>query len=152
MEIKDRLVAIQDQISITNSYKDVFQAGAELIQEINSFNEDIIAFCNNPLEPQSFRQEMVQGVAGGSYQMTGEKDDQGNYNLENTADLYELSGKSFDEKLEEIGGYTMEQKGTEPVDPEEAEETGVTERPVYETPEELKQRQADAYQIGRAHV
>ncbi len=149
VEIKDRLVAIQDQISITNSYKDVFQAGAELIQEINSFNEDIIAFCNNPLEPQSFRQEMVQGVAGGSYQMTGEKDDQGNYNLENAADLYELSGKSFDEKLEEIGGYTMEQKGTEPVDPEEAEETGVTERPVYETPEELKQRQADAYQEAK---
>ena len=150
VEIKDRLVATKDQISITNSHKDLFETSEQLMRDINRFNEDMIAFCNNPCVSQSFRQDMVQGeTAGGSYQMTGEKDNQGNYNTENAADLYELFGKSFDERLEEIGNYTAQKKGTEAVEPGESEEPGETERTVYETPEEVKERQRTDYEAAK---
>lgn len=156
VEIKDRLVATKDQISITNSHKDLFESSEQLMKDINRFNEDMIAFCNNPCVSQSFRQEMVQGeMTGGGYRMTGEKDDGGNYNTENAADLYELFGKSFDERLAEIGNYTAQKKGSEIAEPgetdgdEDPEGAPGTERPVYETPEEVEARQRADYEQAK---
>lgn len=101
--IKDRLVATKDQISITNSHKDLFKKSDSLLNDINDFNKKMIAFCNNPCIEQAFREDML---ASGKT-----KDDYayGNYNKENAAELYDLFGKPFDSRLEEIGNYKAEE-------------------------------------------
>ncbi len=135
VEIKDRLAATRDRIKITNGKKEMFKRCEQLMEDINAFNEKMIAFCNNPCISQSFRKEMVQGSGeSGSYLMTGEKDAQGNYNTANAADLYLLFGKSFDDKLEEIGGYMLK---------EEENQEGETEAESFE---DLAVRQKEAYE------
>lgn len=144
VEVKDRLKATKDQITVTNGHKQLFTDSELLMRDINTFNEKVIAYCNNPCNLQPFVPDMVHGVstaANGTISITREsyKDDQGNYNSDNCADLYELFGRFFDEELEEIGNYTAELK-------DEYDENG---EQLYETAEELRIRQEADYEEAK---
>lgn len=129
LEIKDRLVAAKDQITITNSYKNLFSESDELLHAINTFNEKMIAFCNNPCINQDFNSGMLSAET--------EKDGDGNFNKVNTADLYELFGRPFDDRLEEIGNYT-----TEDVDEYDEDGEPLSDEEIAEA---LKERQENDY-------
>ena len=107
VDMKDRLAASKEQITITNKHENLFEDAAKLMEDINAFNERMIAFCVNPEEPKSFKDSMADGNAG---------------------NLYDLYGKAFDERLLEISGYLPEVKG----DDENGEKIYETEEEVNE--------------------
>ena len=128
IELKDRMVAAKDQIVITNSYKSLFQEADTLIQDLKLYNEKVIAFCHNP-EEMKFSPSLVPS--------TGTKDANGNFNIENTVDLYDLYGKELDDQLNEIGNQPIERiEGEEESDEEEDENIQEEYREKYE--EEVK--------------
>lgn len=128
IELKDRMVAAKDQIVITNSYKSLFQEADTLIQDLKLYNEKVIAFCHNP-EEMKFSPSLVPS--------TGTKDANGNFNIENTVDLYDLYGKELDDQLNEIGNQPIERtEGEEESDEEEEENIQEKYREKYE--EEIK--------------
>lgn len=131
VDIKNRMLAAKDQISVTNSHKDLFKECDTLMKDLNAFNEKMIAFCNNPCGNLAFSSNMVAG---------GEGDyDSSNYNKENAVDLYEKFGKTLDDKLAEIGNYT-------PKLDLELSKDGVE---IFETAEELRARQETDYEKAK---
>lgn len=130
IELKDRMVASKDQITITNSYKALFQEADNLQKDLKKYNEKLIAFCHNPKEGNFY---------AGLVPDTGTKDADGNFNLANAANLYQIYGKEFDERLDEIGNQQREVSLNEDGEEEEESDEEFLERIREEYDEERKE-------------
>lgn len=127
IDIKDRLLASKEQVTITESHKNLFKNCEKLMEDLNEFNEKMIAFCCEPDENFIFRSQMAE-----TSETTKQSD--GSYNQGNAVKLYDRFGRAFDEELEEIGARMIEiQEGEE----EEGEE---------QTFEKIKEEQIQRYQ------
>lgn len=98
VNIKDRIGASREQIALTKSHKSLFEKSEKLMNDLNAFNQKVIAYCYNPVDQYGllfFLESMANGKGEGSQE----------FNKENAADPYLSFGKALDDRLKEIGNY-----------------------------------------------